>query len=490
MDKIRVRGGARLSGQVRVSGSKNASLPILAACLLVDGPTVLEGVPRLEDVRNMCHILEHLGVVHEWLPDGSLRVEVVDDRNVHAPYHYVRTMRASFCLLGPLWARRGRAQVSHPGGCVFGHRPIDLHLKGMRALGADIRIDKGDVHASGPVRGGRVYLGSNFGSTVLGTANTLMAACLAEGETVIEYAAQEPEIADLCRFLRACGARIEGIGTHRLHIRGVPKLRGCRYRVINDRIEAGTLLAAGVLTGGEVEVLGAEPDHLSAFLDALERAGARFEIGFREPGDGAGAELGAELPGLVEARPPRVSREGRALRLPRTGEQGGRLLTDRIFYEDERRVGDGPGEEGIPFLRTLPMDPEELEATDVATMPYPGFPTDLQAQFMALMLVAKGVSVITEKIYPERFIHVSELARLGARIRREGPCAIVQGGRELCGATVMASDLRASAALILAGLVARGTTAIRRVYHLDRGYESLDRKLAALGADIVRLKEV
>ncbi|MAE76768.1 MAG: UDP-N-acetylglucosamine 1-carboxyvinyltransferase [Planctomycetes bacterium] len=483
MDRIRIRGGHTLSGSVCVSGSKNACLPILAACLMVDGPVVLEGVPHLKDVDGMLLMLGNLGIVSSWQDDGSLRVEVVEDWQVEAPYHLVRTMRASFCLLGPLWAKRGRAVVSYPGGCVFGHRPVDLHLKGLEGIGAKLDLVRGNVHATGPVCGGTVYLGGNFGSTVLGTANVLMAATLGQGETIIDYAAQEPEIVDLCHFLQACGADISGIGTHRLTVRGVPQLHGCRYRVIPDRIEAGTLLVAGILTRGVVEVLGARPDHMAAQLDLLRACGVPLEIGQREL-FGDKEELGV-LPDPRVATPV-VDRVRRKYRRSETG-IGGPLMADRVSIDDEAGADAEHPFVELPFIRTMPWD--NLECVDAATLPYPGFPTDLQAQFLTLMCIADGVSVVTEKVYPERFIHIAELARLGARIRREGPAAIVEGGRRLKGARMTASDLRASAALVLAGLVAEGPSDVHRVYHLDRGYENLHDKLAGLGADIERVHD-
>jgi len=494
MDKIRLQGGRRLEGRVWVSGSKNASLPILAASLLVDGPVWLENVPDLKDIDGMLHMLNLLGVRSEREADGALRVETVDESGIEAPYHLVRTMRASFCLLGPLWAKRGRAIVSYPGGCVFGHRPVDLHLKGLQALGARTKLTGGNVHIDGTVEGGQVYLGSNFGSTVLGTANVLMAAVLAKGESVIEYAAQEPEIVDLCHFLQECGARIDGVGSHRLHIQGVERLTGCRYRVIPDRIEAGTLVVAGLMTRGEVEVCGARPDHMAAFFDRLRAAEAPIEVAQREfKDDFFGPEFFDDR--RDTSRPPVVERP--RARRPRIVEQDRPFLADRIFFDagkdDVRRWDrgssdrDGPTAGSYAYIRTGPWD--RLQCLDLATMPYPGFPTDLQAQLIGLMCLARGVSIITEKIYPERFIHVAELARLGARIRREGPSAIVMGGEPLTGATVMASDLRASAALVLAGLVAEGTTEVRRVYHLDRGYERFVEKLRSLGADIERVSE-
>jgi UDP-N-acetylglucosamine 1-carboxyvinyltransferase len=421
LDRIRIRGGRGLGGSVRVSGSKNGALPILAATLLLDGPVLLRNVPRLTDVLNMLRILERLGVRHHWHDDSTLEVEARDKTLYVAPYDLVRTMRASFVVLGALWARRGVASVSYPGGCVFGHRPVDLHLKGLRDLGGVIEMANGYVTISGTPRGGVLFLGGNMGSTVLGTANVLLAAALAEGTSYIESAAMEPEIEDLCRFLNACGARISGIGSHLLVIEGVDALSGCEWTMIPDRIEAGTFLCGAIMTNSDVRVDGVEPMHLLALIDRLQAAGARFEV-------------------------------------------------------------------GKDSVRNLPA-PGRLRAVDVTTMPFPGFPTDLQAQFMALMAKAEGVSVITEKIYPERFIHAAELQRLGARIRREGPSAIIEGTSDLRGAPVMASDLRASASLLLAGLVAEGHTDVRRVYHLDRGYERIEQKLQCIGADIERISE-
>lgn len=422
MDRIRIRGGRALQGSVPVSGSKNASLPILAATLLVDGPVVLRNVPELKDIDNMCRILRRLGVRNHRLDDGGLHLEAVEKTHYTAPYDLVRRMRASFVTLGPLWARRGYARISYPGGCVLGHRPVDLHIKGLRAIGAKIEMQDGYVTASGPVEGGVVFLGGNNGSTVLGTANVVMAAVLASGTSHIEHAAMEPEIEDLCRFLNACGAQIRGIGGHQLTIEGVECLHGCEYEVIPDRIEAATFLTAAVMANAPVTVVNSCPNHLLAVLDRLQAAGAEIES-------------------------------------------------------------------GPDWIRNLPRGTGRIRAVDVTTMPYPGFPTDIQAQFMSLMARADGVSVITEKVYPERFMHASELVRLGARIRREGASAIIEGTDSLSGAPVMASDLRASASLVLAGLVARGHTDVRRVYHLDRGYEHIERKLQLLGADIERVSE-
>ncbi len=427
MDRIRIRGGRCLGGEVPISGSKNSALPILAATILMDGPVLLRNVPRaLKDIHNMLRILKSLGMAVNWTEGGDLeilKVEAVDKTIYCAPYELVATMRASFVVLGPLWARRGVGSVSYPGGCVFGHRPVDLHLKGLEALGAQIDISNGYVTASGPVRGGEVFLGGKYGSTVLGTANVVMAACLAEGRSVIEFAAVEPEVVDLCNFLNVCGARISGIGTHLLEIEGVDHLNGGEYAIVPDRIEAATFLTGAFMTNSPIAVTDVNPGHLRAVCDSLKAAGAVLEIG------------------------------------------------------DDR-------------ITNLPTPDGKVTAVDVTTMPYPGFPTDIQAQFMALMACADGVSVITEKVYPDRFMHASELLRLGARIRREGPSAIIEGTPNLLhGAPVMASDLRASASLVLAGLVAQGHTDVRRVYHIDRGYEHIERKFRGLGADIERIKE-
>ena len=422
MDRIRITGGRCLRGAVRISGSKNAALPIIAATLLVDGPILLRNVPHLKDIENMLRILDKLGVRHHWTADGGLEVEAVDKTVYRAPYDLVKTMSASFVVLGPLWARRGLGSVSYPGGCVFGHRPVDLHLKGLQALGGKVEFKDGYVTVHGPVQGGTVFMGGNFGSTVLGTANVLMAACLGKGRSYIEYAAMEPEVVDLCNFLNACGANIQGIGGHLLVVDGVGTLTGCEWSMIPDRIEAGTFLTGAVMTNSPLRVEGVDPTHMLAILDRLQAAGAVLDVG-----------------------------------------------------EDA--------------ITNVPTRDGKVVAVDVTTMPYPGFPTDLQAQFMALMARAEGVSVITEKVYPERFIHAAELARLGAQIRREGPSAIIEGTDQLTGAQVMASDLRASASLLLAGLVATGHTDVLRVYHIDRGYERIDQKLQALGADVERINE-
>ena len=418
MDRFVINGGRRLKGEVTVSGSKNAALPILAATLLMDGRSSILGVPDLADIKTMRELLADLGADVTPGP-GRVEVAVRDESKSHAVYDRVRKMRASICVLGPLLAKRGSARVAMPGGCAIGLRPVNLHLRGLRALGAQIDLDGGDIVAKAKrLRGTSVFLGGPFGSTVLGTANTMTAAALAEGRTVIESAACEPEVADLAAFLNAAGAQISGAGTPRITIDGVKALRGTQHTVIADRIEAGTFMIAAAITNGEVTVRNANLDHLMAVVDKLHEIGVQVE------------PAGESAVAVSSAR--------------------------------------------------------HLEPVDVTTQPYPGFPTDLQAQLMALLCLADGNSAITEKIFPDRFLHVAELGRMGADIRKEGYTAIVTGVKHLVGAPVMASDLRASAALVVAGLVARGTTTVNRVYHIDRGYERIERKLAALGADIQR----
>ncbi len=419
MERLIVQGRAKLQGTVTVSGSKNASLPILAACLLTDELCVLEGVPQLRDVSTMIRILRHLGLkIHQ--EADRITISPNGYTGVEAPYRLVSTMRASFCVLGPLVAKKKQAKVSLPGGCIIGPRPVDLHLKGLKALGAHLKVEGGYVLAKAKeLKGQSVYLGGAFGSSVLGTANVLMAAVLSRGRTVIESAACEPELVDLAEVLIKMGAKIDGAGTPVIVVEGVGRLHGFTHQVIRDRIEAGTLLVAAGITGSEIQVQGARPEHLGAVIDTLHQVG--IEVFARD--------------GSIRARPHR-----------------------------------------------------RLTPVDVTTLPYPGFPTDLQAQMMALMCVAPGISIITEKIYPDRFMHVAELGRMGAQIKLEGSSAIVQGVRALSGAPVMASDLRASAALLLAALAARGTSEVARIYHLDRGYERIDQKLVKLGADIRREK--
>ena len=421
MDKLVIQGGRRLRGNVRISGSKNAALPIMAAALLAEGKTVLKGVPHLTDIATLASLLNELGVRVRRNADDDLEIEVEDEMNCRASYDLVSRMRGSICVLGPLLGKRGRAEVSLPGGCAIGDRPIDLHLKGLRSLGATLTIEHGYVFGTADrLQGAETYLGGPFGSTVLGTCNVMSAAVLAEGVTVIENAACEPEVQDLGEFLVKMGATISGLGTHRVVIHGVPSLEATTYQIIPDRIEAGTFLMIASITNGELMIENVRLDHLTAVLDKLREIGVYVQ---RENG-------------------------------------GCRVTSAR-----------------------------RLEPVDLAALPYPGFPTDLQAQAMAMLAVVDGISVVTDKIFPDRFMHVAELNRMGASIRKEGPSAIVSGVRRLSGAEAMASDLRASAALVMAGLVAQGESQVRRVYHLDRGSERLDEKLRALGARIERMPD-
>ncbi|MGD2278631.1 MAG: UDP-N-acetylglucosamine 1-carboxyvinyltransferase [Candidatus Omnitrophota bacterium] len=421
MDKLVIEGGKKLSGTISISGAKNACLPILAATLLTEDECRISNVPKLKDVSTMIKLLSSFGRKVEASGD-TVRVLAGKVENVTAEYELVSTMRASIVVLGPLLAKHGKAKVSFPGGCIIGPRPIDLHLKGLRSLGADMRVEEGYIVANAHrLKGNRAYLGGHFGSSVLATSNTLLASVLAEGETIIEDAACEPEVQDLAGFLAAMGADIRGAGTPTIRVRGVKELKGAGYEVIPDRIEAGTYMIAAALTGGKLFLENARPEHNLALIDKLEECGAGVEI----------KKNGIE-----------VSRSGKSIR-----------------------------------------------ATHVTTLTYPGFPTDLQAQMMSLLTLSDGLSVITEKIYPERFIHVSELNRMGANIVLEGATAIVKGVQVLSGAPVMASDLRASAALVLAGLVAKGRTEISRIYHLDRGYERLEDKLSGVGAKVWRTEE-
>ncbi len=418
MDEIWIQGGRSLKGTVSCGGSKNATLPILAAVLLAEGRYRLTNVPHLMDVTTMVKMLGRFGVTSERPDTHTMVIDTRQQQNAEAPYDLVKTMRASIYVLGPLLARYGEARVSLPGGCAWGPRPVDLHIKGLEALGARVDIDHGYIAAYAPdgLRGGTISFDV---SSVGATGNVLMAAVTAAGETVIENAACEPEIDALATFLTAMGARIEGIGQARLVVHGVHDLHPADAAMIPDRIEAGTLLAAAAITGGDVEVTDVNPAHLGAVLTKFESAGASLE------------------------------RSDTSVRL---------------------RAPERP----------LPMK--------VITQPYPGFPTDMQAQFMALLSVADGASTIADTIYHDRFTHVAELQRLGADIRVEGNTAFIRGAESLSGAPVMATDLRASAALILAGLVAGGETRVSRVYHLDRGYERLEAKLAALGASIRRVR--
>jgi UDP-N-acetylglucosamine 1-carboxyvinyltransferase len=420
MDVFKIDGGKPLSGAVDVSGAKNAVLPIFAATLLTRETCRIHAVPDLTDIQFMAKILRYLGARVEQVAPGTWEVEAKDIDHC-APYELVRQMRASICLLGPMVGRLRKADVSLPGGCVIGPRPIDLHIKGLTRLGCRVDIRNGYVHVDGSqLHGDYLYLGGRHGSTVTGTANIIMAAVLAPGITRIESAACEPEIVDLCQMLAKMGARIHGIGGHYLKIEGVESLSGCEHTVLPDRIEAGTLLLAGAITNSEVTVRKVVPGHIRALLDTMESAGIPCEI------------------------------------LP-----------------DQRQI--------TVHSYTGPLKPIE-----VITLPHPGFPTDLQAQMLALTTLTPGLSFITERVYPNRFMHVPELLRMGAHISMEGASAVVKGVDKLYGAPVMASDLRASAALVLAGLAAEGTTWIQRIYHLDRGYEKLESKLNKLGAQIER----
>jgi len=421
VDAFVIQGSNRLRGEIQISGAKNAALPILAASILCDGETVLRNVPDLHDVQQMCTLLNKLGVVAQRDEDGAIHLRVEDEMNCHAEYELVSKMRASVCVMGPLLAKRRRAQVAMPGGCAIGDRPVNLHVRGLQALGADAELVNGDMTLKvKKLRGAEIFLGGPFGSTVTGTANLLMAATLAEGRTVIESAACEPEIVDLAEFLNKCGARIVGHGTPRITVEGVASLSGAAHDVMPDRIETGTFIVAAAVTNGEVTMPNARLEHLLAVVHAFRQVGVIIDKSDK---------------GLV--------------------------------VSSSRR----------------------LEPTEITTQPYPGFPTDLQAQAMVLLSLADGNSIVTEKVFPDRFLHVAELNRMGAHLRKEGPTVIVQGVKKMIGAPVMASDLRASAALVLAGLIAKGKTTIHRVYHIDRGYEKIEEKLGKVGADIKRIKE-
>jgi UDP-N-acetylglucosamine 1-carboxyvinyltransferase len=420
MDKLLIRGGRELHGELRISGAKNAALPELCAALLTDEPVVLENVPRLQDVATMVTLIKNMGVQVE-RDEQRVRIDAAPLHFPEAPYELVKTMRASVLALGPLLARFGEATVSLPGGCAIGSRPVDQHIKGLQQMGAEIVVEHGYMIAKLPKGRERLH-GASIRTdmvTVTGTENFLMAAALAEGETVLENAAQEPEITDLADMLIKMGAKIEGHGTSRITIRGVDKLHGCTHRVVADRIETGTFLCAVAATGGDVLLHGGRADHLEAVIDKLRDAGARIES-----------------------------------------------ADDGIHIRSKGR----------------------LQAQSFRTTEYPGFPTDMQAQFMALNAVADGSSKVTETIFENRFMHVNELVRLGAKIEVDGKFAITEGVERLSGAKVMATDLRASASLVIAGLVAEGETLVDRVYHLDRGYEQMETKLRALGADIERIK--
>ncbi|MFC1739337.1 UDP-N-acetylglucosamine 1-carboxyvinyltransferase [Planctomycetota bacterium] len=419
MDVFSIEGPVRLSGSVTINGSKNASLPIMAAAILAGGKSVLKAVPNLSDIVVFSELLGKLGCKVAREPNGDLSIDsnVID--NTVGEYEIVRKMRASICILGPLLARCGRAKVSMPGGCAIGDRPIDIHLRGLRELGAEIHLENGYIVAEAPkgLKGSEIFLGGPFGSTVLGTANVMMAAVMAKGRTIIDSAACEPEIIDLAECLKKMGAKISGIGSPRLNIEGVSELKPVDYKVIADRIEAGTFMVAAAITGGRLRLDNCRLGDMMGVVDKLRNIGVTVE----SAGDSAV-----------------VSRSS------------------------------------------------SIKTTDITTQPYPGFPTDLQAQFMALLSLAEGNSIVIEKIFPDRFMHVAELNRMAANLRKEGPVVIVAGVKKLIAAPVMASDLRASAALVLAGLAAEGTTVVNRVYHIDRGYEKIEEILNPLGAKIQR----
>jgi len=419
MEKMLIHGGPALSGRVTLSGSKNAALPIMMASLLTEEPVTIRNVPRLRDVRTAAELLAGIGVETRWTGENELVLHAAKVTGHEAPYDLVKTMRASFFVMGPLLARTGRARVSTPGGCAIGARPVNLHITGIRALGARVQLRGGYVEAHGDrMRGAQIWLDN---PSVGATENIMMAAVCAKGRTLIENAAREPEVQDLARMLIAMGAQIRGIGSHVIEIEGVERLHGAEHRIIPDRIEAGSMMVAAAVTGGDVEITNAPVEHLEAVIMKLREAGAEVTVN-----------------------------NGSGLRIRRSGE----------------------------------LNPVELR-----TLPYPGFPTDLQAQMMALLTQARGTSVITETIFENRFMHAPELIRMGGDILMKGATAVVRGPTRLSGAPVMATDLRASMSLILAGLAAENTTELSRVYHLDRGYEALDAKLSSLGAHIERTRD-
>ena len=418
MDKLKINGATSISGELALSGAKNAALPILAACLLVDEPVVIGNVPHLRDITTTMALLGEMGV--DLVLDETLNIEVDPSHieNFVAPYELVKTMRASILVLGPLLAKFGKAKVSLPGGCAIGSRPVDIHLQGLRAMGAEIEVDSGYIHGkvNGRLKGADLVLDK---VSVNGTENLMMAATLADGVTTIYNAAREPEVVDTANFLNAMGANISGAGTDTIKIQGVARLHGGHYRIMSDRIEAGTYLIAAAMLGGSIKIKDVKANDLEAVLLKLKQAGAKIE-------------------------------------------------------------------QGEDWLQ-LDMQGRRPKAVDIDTAPFPGFPTDMQAQMMALNVIAEGNSTVTENIFENRFMHVQELQRMGAKIKLEGNTAIISGVTELHGAPVMATDLRASASLVLAGLVAKGETMIERIYHIDRGYERIEEKFSLLGADIQRV---
>lgn len=418
MDKLLITGGAKIEGDVRISGAKNAALPIIASTLLTKDSVTISNLPHLNDITTLIGLLGCMGVNVILNEDMSVEVNAGTIREYTAPYELVRTMRASILVLGPLLAHFGEANVSLPGGCAIGSRPVDLHIRGMQAMGAQIDVVDGYIRArsNGRLKGARIFFDT---VTVTGTENVLMAATLADGITVLENAAKEPEVIDLADCLIAMGAKITGAGTDTITIEGVERLHGCHHRVLPDRIEAGTYLVAGAVAGGRVRVRDVVPEHLDAVLVKLREAGAQLEIG----------------PDWVE----------------------------------------------------IDMHGQQVKAVDITTAPYPAFPTDMQAQFTLLNAVAKGTGTVEETVFENRFMHINELERMGARAKIKGNTVVIEGRETLTGAPVMATDLRASASLVLAGLVAKGDTIVDRIYHLDRGYECIEEKLAGLGATIKRI---
>jgi len=419
MNKLLINGGVKLQGEIRISGAKNAVLPILAATLLADGPATIENVPHLHDVTTTVELLGCMGVMVSIDEKLSVEVDSSTIENYTAPYHMVKTMRSSILVLGPLIARFGEAEVSLPGGCAIGSRPVDLHIKGLQDMGAEIEVSNGYIHAKAKrLKGARLVMDI---VTVTGTENLMMAAALADGTTIIENAAREPEVIDLANFINAMGGKVSGAGTDTIEIEGVEKLHGTRYRVLPDRIETGTYLVAAAITGGSIKVKDTAPHLLDAVIEKLREAGAKIDVG-----------------------------------------------DDWI---------------------SLDMEGRRPKAVNIRTAPYPAFPTDMQAQFAALNTIAEGTSTVVETVFENRFMHVQELKRMGADIEIEGNTAIIRGTDKLTSAPVMATDLRASASLIIAGLVASGETEVQRIYHIDRGYENIEEKLALLGAKIRRVHE-
>ena len=421
MDKFIINGRKKLKGEVTISGSKNASLPIIAATLLTGEDVILHNVPELADIYTMITLIEHLGKKVEYFKDHTMKITERECESYEAPYEIVRKMRASIAVMGPLLGRRGKAKVSFPGGCAIGPRPIDLHIRGMEELGAETVVQHGYIWAQAKkMIGKKMNLSGSFGPSVLGSENVMMAAVLAEGKTIIEGAAEEPEVEDLANFLNACGAKITGAGSPVIEVEGVNALKGADYTVIPDRIETGTFIAAAGLTGGEIKIKNANIRHLEYAIEKFSQAGVDFDL-----------------------------------------------------YSDTEFLVKGA------LIRSV----------DIETKPYPYFPTDLQSQMMALVCVSDGISVIKEGIFPDRFMHASELSRMGANIKVDGATAIVKGVEMLSGTSVMASDLRAGAGLVVAALGARGQSEVLRVYHIDRGYENLEAKFRALGADIERASQ-